>query len=215
MRASFQVTGSIYIGELRQQPQYPLIPPPHHPPSPNTQPQHRRVRHKIKRHPAVEHRYFIDEPVIEPEKGQQCDGVNAEGRARPAAEPDEQPAQHRLGSEAANQQCAGCAQMLIGRRDRQPLDHMRRDQAPKPKYKIGQGNQALEDERSHCGVIARGSARFQSSPQWLHRLREVTRPDVGPWHDEIGDDDADAVVEQPFDIRRPFARHPCAARDQH
>lgn len=189
--------------------------PPHHPPPPQAQPQHRRIRHKIQRHPAVEHRYFIDEPVIEPEEGDERERVDAKGRARPSAEPDEQPAQNSLCAETADQQCAGCAQMLIGGVERQPLDHMRRDKAPKPKYKIGQGDQALEDERSHCGVIARGSARFQSSPHWLHRLREITHPDIAPRHDEIGYDDADAVVEQSFDIRRPLARHPCAARDQH
>jgi hypothetical protein len=105
------------------------LPPPHHPPPPNTQAQHRCIRAEIQRHPAVQDRHFIDEPIVEGEKGEEGDGVDEEGLGGPLAEPDEQPAQHRLRPETADHQRARRAQMLIGGGEHQRLDHMQRDQA--------------------------------------------------------------------------------------
>ncbi len=126
-----------------------LIPPPHHPPPPHTQPQHRRVCAEIERHPAVEDRHFINEPIVEPKKGQQRDGVDEEGCPLPNAEPDEQPAQHRLRAETADHQCAGGGQMLIGGGEHQGLDYMRRDQTPTTKDQIGKRDQALNVQGVH------------------------------------------------------------------
>jgi hypothetical protein len=123
--------------------------PPRHPPPPQAQPQHHRIRAEIQRHPAVQDRHFIDEPIVEGEKGEQRDCVDKECRSRPLAEPDEQPAQHRLRAETADHQRACRAQMLIGGVEHQRLHPMRRDQAPATKDEVGERDQALDMEDLH------------------------------------------------------------------
>lgn len=130
------------------------------PPPPNTQPQHPHVRHKIQQHPAVEHRHFEHKPIVEPEEGQKREGVNQEGAALPAAEPNEQAAQHRLRAEAAHHQGAGGAQMLISGGEHQPLHAVRADQAPTAEDEIGERDQALDGERCHGLTVRHGAVRL-------------------------------------------------------
>jgi hypothetical protein len=77
--------------------------PPHHAPRPQAESQHSGIRAEIERHPAVQDRHFINEPIVEPEKGQSSDGVDEEGRLRPPTKPHEQPAKHCLCAKAADE----------------------------------------------------------------------------------------------------------------
>jgi hypothetical protein len=118
----------------------------------------------------VQDRHFIDEPVIEPEKGDERDGVDKEGGARPAAETDEQPAQHRLCAETADHQRACGAQMLISGREHQRLHHMWCKQTPEPEDEIGKRDQALDVQGSHGIAVAQvarnGACQLRPTPRF-------------------------------------------------
>ena len=112
-------------------------------PAPDAEGQHEQIGAEIERHPARQHWHFEHKIIVEREKGQQRRRVDREGALRPAAEGDEQPAEHRLCAEAADHQRARRAEMLIGGIEPQPLDHVRRDEAPAAEDQERQSEQPL------------------------------------------------------------------------